>query len=230
MIEDPPLLTVKRPTRRPTPAQIAAFQGVPTSFVVDAMQGGHVLDRAIRPLKDDPAQAVAGPALTADNQPGDILALFSALPFLQPGDVLVSAAQGYQGCAAMGDRAAAYMKNCGAAGVVTDGLARDYAGILEVGLPVWCTGLSPDTPQSKGPGKVGTPVIVGGEQVETGDMIVADYDGVVIVPFDRIDAVIEKLKVIKELEDKLDADLKAGLKVPPHVSALLSSDQTTYLE
>lgn len=229
MIEEPALLTVKRPDRRPSASQIAAFQGVPTSFVVHAMQGGQVLDRQIRPLLGDPSVSVAGPALTADCGPGDILALLAAMSFVQAGDVLVSAAYGYQGCAAMGDRVAGFAKNAGAVALVTDGPARDYAGLQEVGLPVWCTGLCPDTPHTNGPGKVGTTVLVGGQRVETGDMIVADFDGVVVVPFARIDQVIEKLALVRELEASLDAKLKDGLSVPEAISELLGSDKVAYV-
>lgn len=230
MIEDPPLLTVQRPSRRPTEAQIAAFQGVPTSIVVDAMQGGQVLDRQIRPLGEERGFAITGPALTADNGPADILALFAALKFLAPGDVLVSAVSGHQGCAAMGDRVAGFAKNAGAVGIVTDGPARDFAGLQEVGLPVWCTGLCPNTPYGNGPGKVGMPIQIGGQRVETGDMIVADFDGVAVVPFARLDEVVAKVQVVIELEAALEGELRQGLSVPPATEALLRSDRVKYLD
>ena len=171
MIEEPPLLTIKRPGRRPTAAQIAAFQDVPTSFVVDAMFGAGSLSPTIRPLGEgrDLACRAAGPALTADCGPADILALLAALDSIQDGDVVVSAFHGHQGCAAAGDRVTGMMKNCGAIGFVTDGPMRDYSGIVEVGLPSWCTGLNPGSPHTNGPGSVGFPVQIGGQQVETGE-------------------------------------------------------------
>jgi len=232
MIEEPPLLTIKRPSRRPTPEQIAAFQNVPTSFVVDALQGGHTLSPNIRPLgegRDLPTSAV-GPALTVDNGPADILALLASLKFIQDGDILVTGANGYQGCAAMGDRVAGFIKNNGACAIVTDGPARDYAGIVEVGIPIWCTGLNPNTPFGKGPGKVGFPIQFGGQQIETGDLIVADFDGVVVVPFDRIEEVIRTLKTIVELETALDSEVRGGLKIPPAIEELLQSDQVKMVE
>lgn len=230
MIEEPPLLAIKRPSRRPTATQIAAFQGLPTSFIVDAMFGGGALSPEINPVGDglDIDCHAAGPALTVDNSPGDILALLGALGSIQPGDLVISAFHDFQGCAACGDRVTAMVKNCGAVGLVTDGPARDYAGIVEVGLPLWCTGLNPGSPFTKGPGKVGFPVQIGGQQVETGDMVVADRDGVVVVPFDQIDAVIAMLAKVKELEYSLDAELKAGLKIPQGIQDLLASDQVKY--
>lgn len=228
MIEEPPVLTIHAAPRRPTPAQIAAFDGVPTGFVVDAMMGGAALDRAIRPMLD-PAGQIAGPALTVDCGPGDILATLAALRVIRPGDVVVAAFAGYQGCAAAGDRLCGMMRNNGAAGFVTDGPVRDHAGITAVGLPVWATGLTPESPFAKGPGKVGFPVQIGSRQVESGDMIVADRDGVVVVPFDRIDAVITALVTVRALEVDLDRQIAEGLKIPPAIEALLDSDAVAWV-
>ncbi|WP_299688000.1 RraA family protein [uncultured Tateyamaria sp.] len=228
MIEAPPLLTIAAQMRRPTDAQIAAFQDVPTGFVADALGGGGALASTIQPLGAgrDLACVAAGPALTADCGPGDVLATFAALNFITQGDIVVSAFAGHQGCAAAGDRLVGMMKNAGAAGFVTDGPVRDYDGIVPVGLPVWCAGITPASPQMSGPGTVGCAVQIGGQQVETGDMIVGDRDGVVVVPFDRIDAVIGKLAHITALETALDAKVADGLKVPDWVADMLASDRT----
>ena len=228
MIETPPSLTIKRNLRRPTQAQVAAFQGVPTGFVVDALLGGGALSSRIQPLGAgrDLRCVAAGPALTVDCGAADVLATFAALKFIAPGDVVVSAFAEHTGCAAAGDRLVGMMKNNGAAGFVTDGPVRDYDGIVPVGLPVWCVGLTPASPHMSGPGSVGFPVQIGGQEVETGDMIVADRDGVVVVPFERLDEVIQKLVIIAELEKALDAKVADGMKVPDWVEAYLDSDQT----
>jgi 4-hydroxy-4-methyl-2-oxoglutarate aldolase len=228
MIEAPPSLTIKRNLRRPTQAQVAAFQGGPTGFVVDALLGGGALSSRIQPLGAgrDLRCVAAGPALTVDCGAADVLATFAALKFIAPGDVVVSAFAEHTGCAAAGDRLVGMMKNNGAAGFVTDGPVRDYDGIVPVGLPVWCVGLTPASPHMSGPGSVGFPVQIGGQEVETGDMIVADRDGVVVVPFERLDEVIQKLVIIAELEKALDAKVADGMKVPDWVEAYLDSDQT----
>ena len=95
-------------------------------------------------------------------------------------------------------------------------------------LPVWCTGLTPASPFSTGPGQVGSAIRIGGQQVATGDMIVADRDGVVVVPFDQIDTVITALDKVAELETALDADVAAGLKVPEAIAHLLKSDAVRF--
>lgn len=232
MIEEPPILTIKRATRRPGAAQIAAFQGVPTGFVVDALYGAGALSSDIQPIGAgrDLHCVAAGPALTADCGPADILATLASLKFIQPGDIVVAAFAGHQGCAAAGDRLTGMMKNNGAVGFVTDGPMRDYDGVVGVGLPVWCTGLTPASPFAKGPGAVGQAIQIGGREVETGDMIVADRDGVVVVPYEKIDDVIVMLAQVKELETALDAEVAEGLEMPTAISELLASDQVKYLD
>ena len=164
--------------------------------------------------------------MTADCGAADVLATFASLKFIKPGDVVVSAFAAHTGCAAAGDRLVGMMKNNGAAGFVTDGPVRDYEGIVPVGLPVWCAGLTPASPHMSGPGSVGFPIQIGGQEIETGDIIVADRDGVVAVPFERIDEVIQKLAHISELEKSLDAEVAQGLKVPNWVEEYLASDKT----
>ncbi|MEP3046142.1 MAG: RraA family protein [Roseibium sp.] len=212
MIEEPPILTIRERFPRPTPTQIEAFKGVPTGFVCDAMNGLGALDCAIQPIgngRDIDCQAV-GPALVADNGPAEILATMAALHILQAGDIVVSAVHGYRNCSASGDQFCGMLKNKGAAGFVTDGQMRDYDGIVQVGMPVWCAGLSPNSPYSNGPARVGFGATVGGRQIESGDLIVADRNGVVVVPFANIDAVADKVKHVKSLEDQLEEKVAKG--------------------
>ena len=232
MIEEPPKLTIKKPSRRPTATQIKAFQQVPTGFVVDAMDGCGALHPSIKPIDKEHKQyhAAAGPALTVDNRPGDVLALLAALSFIQVGDIVVSAFSGYQGCAALGDRVAGMIKNNQAAAIVTDGPIRDFTGVMDIQLPLWCTGITPNSPVAQGPGLIGLPIQIGGIEVETGDMIIADLDGVVVVPFEKLDAVIERLEAIKQLETKLDQEVADGLTQLEAIAELLESDQVRYVD
>jgi 4-hydroxy-4-methyl-2-oxoglutarate aldolase len=73
-------------------------------------------------------------------------------------------------------------------------------------------------------------VQIGAQEVETGDMVIADHDGVVIVPFERIDEVIAKIQHVTELEKVLDAEVANGLKVPDTVIYLLASDEVKYTD
>ena len=231
MIEEPPRLKINATRKRPSAAQIEAFQGVPTGFVVDAMHGKGAMSGTIAPIGfgRDIDCVAAGPALTADNRPSDIMGTLAALNFLQEGDVMVAGFGGFQGCASAGDRVSRMIKNCGGVGFVSDGPMRDYAGIVEVGMPCWCTGLTPNSPYVSGPATVGMPVDIGGVRVETGDMIVADQDGVVVVPFAQIDAVIAALDGVRAAEEALDAEISGRVKFPEGVAQIIEGDDVSYL-
>ena len=209
MLDNPPLLTIHRGFRRPDPALVAQFRGAQTSHLADVMEGRGALDYRIKPL--DPANAVfAGPALTAFAYPADVLAMFGALSEAQPGDVIVLANDGFTRTAVFGDIAAGMMRNKGVAAFVTDGLARDKAGIVATGLPVFCQGIQPNSPAMNGPGVVGAPITLGDVHVEPGDVIVGDADGVVVVPAGRLRQVLDRLAQVRAAEARTVALIEQG--------------------
>jgi regulator of RNase E activity RraA len=209
MLDNPPLLTIHRGFTRPDPALIAQFRGAQTSHLADVMEGRGALDYRIKPL--DPANAVfAGPALTAFAYPADVLAMFGALSEAQPGDVIIVANDGFTRTAVFGDIAAGMMRNKGVAAFVTDGLARDRAGIVATGLPVFCAGIQPNSPAMNGPGVVGAPIVLGDVLVNPGDVIVGDADGVVVVPQDRLVVVLERLAAVRAAEARAEQAVRDG--------------------
>lgn len=224
MIGDPPIVTLRRNFRRPTADQLAAFAGVPTGFAVDAQSGQGAVDHRIKPLWPD--VGFAAPAVTAECGPRDNLGLFVAISVAQPGDVLVLATGAYEGTSLLGDHVAAMAKNKGIVAFVTDGLVRDVEGLLQVGLPVFCRGVSPNSPYKSGPCEVGTAVSLGGVTIESGDLVVGDRDGVVVVPHARIDATAAALVQVRAKEDEMGAAIEAGLISPDWVDELLSSSRT----
>ncbi len=232
MIEDPPLLTIRSSFARPAAAAVAALAATPSGHLVDALGGHGALDYRIKPVTRGPpaAHAFCGVALTCDCGPADNLAVFAALEALRPGDVIVAATDAFMGCAVVGDLLLGMAKNAGAAALVTDGLARDLDGIEGVGMPVFCRGVSPNSPARNGPGTLGLPVTLGGVYVSSGDLIAGDRDGVVVVPRAEIDAVIEALEAVRTAEAALEAKVKAGLKVPDLVQDLLASKRVRRLD
>src|SRR6185369_1057512 len=224
MIKDPPLLRIRRKFPRPSKKVLAAFAGVPTGFVTDAMNGRGALDYRIKPLA--PAKEVmVGVAMTCDCGPADNLALFGALATAEPDDVLLAATDGFTETSVTGDLLLGMAKNRGLKGIVTDGVARDVPGILAVGLPLYCTGVNPNSPARNGPGTVGHPIVIGGVSVMPGDIVIGDGDGIVIVPRVDIEAVLKRLVDVKAAEATLDAKVKAGLEVPDFIKAILASDR-----
>ena len=232
MIENPPLIQIKKSSsrNRPSKKQLENFKNIPTGFICDALSGYAALDTKIKPLHvpGKNVEHIVGPALTVFSGAADVLGMSIALSEIQPGDIVVNGVSGFQGTAAVGDRIAGMIKNNGGIGLVTDGPMRDLEGIIETGLSCFCTGLNPNSPYNSGPAKIGYPTEIGGKTIHSGDIIVADADGVTVVPFKKIDEVIEKLDRIVELENTMDEKVKNGLKISQKALNYINSDQVIY--
>lgn len=198
---------------RPPPEAVEALRGTPTGFVIDAMGGSGALDFRLRPAIAE-QYAFCGVALTCHTGPADNLALVHALAAVRPGDVIVAAAEGHTGCAVTGDLLLGMALNAGAVGFVTDGCVRDLVGLRHVGLPAWARGVTPNSPHRSGPGTVGFPVVIAGQPVCSGDLILADLDGVVVVPQARIAQVLARLPAIREAEARADESVRRGATRP----------------
>ena len=129
---------------------------------------------------------IAGPAVTAYCAPGDNLMMHRALYLAKPGDVLVVVCEAETSGAQWGDMAARYAMKKGLAGVVVHGCVRDTDAVEALGCAVWATHIHSIHPDKRGHGLVNAPVVCGGVQVNPGDLIMADGDGVVCIP--RLDA------------------------------------------
>jgi regulator of RNase E activity RraA len=208
-------------TARPAAGLVTSFRGVPTGNVCDAMDRMGAMDYRIKPLALD--TAMAGPALTVRTRPGDNLMVWKALDVAQPGDVLVIATYEYTTASTFGERVVAAAKAKGLAGIVCDGMCRDASGIRATGLPTFVLGTVPSSPGKDGPGEIGGAVACGGVVVHSGDLIVGDEDGVVVVPLADAPAVAERLKAVFEKEAHMAADLAAGRLVPEWVDAALAA-------
>lgn len=228
MIGDPPILTLRRSFERPSRQQRDAFDSVPTGFVVDAQNGRGALDDGIKPLW--PEARFAGSALTALCGPRDNMAVFVAMSVAEEGDVLVLHTGNCIESAVIGDNVAAMAKERGIVAIVTDGLVRDLDGLLEVDLPVFSRGLTPNSPFKSGPCEVGTPVALGGMPIRSGDLLVGDKDGVVVVERERIDAVIAGLDGVREKEDEALKNRFTGAPLPGWVDELIRSERTVRLD
>jgi len=221
MIEDPPLLTIRRNFPRPSAADVAALSGTPTGYLVDAMNGRGALDARIKPIGGN--ASFCGVAVTCDAGPGDNLAAMGALGVVQAGDVIVCATEGCTTAAVTGDLLLGMLKNSGVVAFVTDGVVRDIVGIRAVGLPCYAAGVTPNSGARNGPGTIGQTIVVGGTTVGPGDVVVGDEDGVVIVPFARIKDVLKRLEAVRAAEASLDAKVKAGLKMPAFIQAMIDA-------
>ncbi|MFI6426909.1 NAD(P)-binding domain-containing protein [Promicromonospora sp. NPDC050880] len=159
---------------------LAAYSGVPTAAIGDARDRLGVVDPRVRTMW--PGAHVAGRALTVLCRPGDNQGIHQALTVARPGDVLVVDGGGHPARALIGELIAHRAVNRGIAGMIIDGAVRDVPALQEARFPVWAVGSSPAGPYKSGPYRIGTAVSVGGAVVHPGDVVVADADGVIVVP------------------------------------------------
>lgn len=230
MLEDPPLLVIRKSFERPPAAKLARLEGVQTGHVVDAMSGRGALDPAIKPV--DPGQAqFVGTAMTCETGPSDNLAIMAAVALAKPGDVIVSASDGFMSTAVVGDIVTMMAKNAGVRAIVIDGMARDSEGIIGVGLPVFSRGITPNSCVRSGPGRVGYPIVAGSVAIAPGDVIVGDRDGVVVIPQDMLDIVIERIEGIRKAEAATIANVGGNkLTHMDSIAKLLESDRVRYVD
>lgn len=214
---------------RPEPSAVDAFRRAGTSMIADALGHGFgVLDHDIRPVWDGPA--FAGPALTVETAPHDILAVHAALKFSRPGDVIVIATRSSTRAAVLGGITTSLLRNAGIAGAVTDGVARDVAQIEANGIPVHARGLSAGIPFKNGPGRIGLAVSVGHVAIGPGDIVVGDRDGVVVIPLVHVGHTLKALEQARSIESDLEAVVGAGTVVPRYVEDALADFDVNYVE
>jgi 4-hydroxy-4-methyl-2-oxoglutarate aldolase len=228
VIEDPPLLTIARNPRRLPEDVISAFRDTPSSFLVDAMGGRNALDWRIKPMGT--VRPFVGSALTCHCGPGDNLALCAAVARCQPGDVIIAATDGFTGTSVVGDLLLGIAQNRGALAFVTDGLVRDQNDIETLGLPCFALGATPNSPSRNGPGSVGLPIQCGGLSISTGDLVLGDRDGVVVVPAGACDQAFRQLAAVREGEAAMLTRVKGGLTEVGFVADLLKSNRVRWVE
>jgi 4-hydroxy-4-methyl-2-oxoglutarate aldolase len=229
MLEEPPLLTIRRQFARPAADLLTRLANAQTGHVTDAMDGLGAVDAAIKPVDRERA-AFVGVALPCKTGPGDNLAIAAAIGLAKPGDAIVVAADGFMGLAVCGDNLALMARNAGVAGIVIDGAVRDVAGIVAAGVPMFARGVTPNSCARSGPGRIGLPVVCGGVAVTAGDVVVADADGVVVIPQSLLGAVLSRLETIVAAEQAVQQRIAGGLTRLDGIDALLRSERVRYLD
>ena len=172
---------------------------LPTTALSDAT-GGHTNVAAyIKPLSDH--FKIAGRALTVRLPDGENGAVLEAISKAERGDIIVIDAKGNTNRAVAGDFVMKLAKGVGVQGFVVDGVIRDAAAVREINFPVFAIGQAVAAGNKHGGGVVGERVSIGGIPVETGDYIVGDIDGVIVIP----KADVEKIIVAAETKVEKDA-------------------------
>ncbi len=186
------------------------FKEIPASNTADCMERNSAMNPRIHLVSSPKAQMMAGPAYTVKCRAGDNLALHAALSNCQENDVIVVSNEEDDTRSLIGEVMMAYLKyDRKVAGIIIDGPIRDIDEIAKWDFPVYCTGTTPGGPYKEGPGEVNVPIACGGISVNPGDVILADPDGVIVIPRKDAPEVLEKAKAYKEKDEAKLAATKA---------------------
>jgi regulator of RNase E activity RraA len=198
---------IHKAKRKVSASLVEQFRTLPVANISDVMSRIAGTNR-LRPMHA--GGWLGGPALTVKTRPGDNLMVHKAIDIAAPGDVIVVDAGGVLINAIIGEIMSTLAEKKGVAGFVIDGSIRDAGAIRAGKYPVFAAGVAHRGPYKDGPGEINCPISIDGMLVEPGDLIVADDDGVLCVPYDDAAEICKLTEAKKAAEEKSIAQIHAG--------------------
>ena len=199
---------VVRSIDRADPAVIARLGAAGTATVHEAIGRRGFVGAHLRPIQQ--GRRVAGSAVTVSCHPGDNLMIHAAVEVCQAGDILVVTNTAPSTHGMFGELIATSLLARGVSTLIIDAGVRDTHELRDLGFAVWSQHVSCQGTVKASPGSVNVPVVLGGVTVHPGDVVVADDDGVVVVPRRVADWAAEQSEVRVAKEDAARARLGAG--------------------
>lgn len=204
---------------RVSPALIERAKSYQAAILCDVAGRRGTMDARIRALH--PAMKIVGPAFPVEVRPGDNLMFHVALAVARPGDVIVVDGKADTSCALFGDLMVTQAAAAQLGGFVVDAASRDTAALASGDFPIFAVGTNPCGPTKGLPGRLAQPTAVGGVAVNPGDLIVADVDGVVVIPRAQVQAVLDAADAKIAAEQQRLDEIARGELVSPWLDAAL---------
>ena len=208
MTAPPPLGVVRRTIDRAGADTVRVLGALGVATVHEALGRVGLLKPYMRPVY--PQARAAGTAVTVLAQPGDNWMLHVAVEQCRAGDMLVVAVTTDNCDGMFGELLATSLKARGVVGLVIDAGCRDVAELETMGFPVWSRAVSARGTVKATLGSVNVPVVCAGQAVEPGDAVIADIDGVVVVPRGTVATVLAAAQTRVAKEEATRARLAAG--------------------
>ena len=194
--------------QRPDSGVIKVLGNAGTATVHEAQGRSGLMRPYMRPIYA--AARMAGPAVTVSCQAGDNLMIHASIAVCQPGDVLVVMTTSESTDGMFGELLGVSCQAHGIAGLIIDAGVRDTTELTAMNFPVWAKAVSAQGTVKATPGDVNIPVVCAGAMINPGDVIVADADGVVVVPREKAAEVAQASEQRIAKEEKTRQRLRAG--------------------
>lgn len=186
----------------------AAFRAYPTGNFCNASETVRALGAGFQPVIQ--GVRIAGRAKTVRTPPGQNAAIHRAVHSAHPGDLLVVDGGGALTFGAFGDLLAETCQARGIVGGVFDCAIRDASELRAMGFQAFCRGRHPAATRKDEPGEIDVEIHCAGALVRPGDIVIGDDDGVVVVPSDAADAILERVAKVAAREAEIRARIHAG--------------------